>query len=111
MKYGVVCSYANLTDLEFLKVEGYIAGVTNPMFQQKREWWDVCCDIATGQVICSERDKTIAHHLIPDKIQKKLMKKVYNSLLYRKHDAIIGYSWHGSWVLRRLDTALLSDVH
>jgi len=33
--------YASLTDLSFLKVEGFIAGVTNPLFETKREWWDV----------------------------------------------------------------------
>ncbi len=26
-----------------LKVEGYIAGVTNPMFQQHDTWWDLVC--------------------------------------------------------------------
>jgi hypothetical protein len=33
--------YASLTDLSFLKVGGYVAGVTNPLFETKREWWDV----------------------------------------------------------------------
>ena len=36
-------AYANLTDLSFLAIEGYIAGVTNPMFEQHRAWWDVLC--------------------------------------------------------------------
>eukprot|EP01033_Poteriospumella_lacustris_P011525 gene11525-8209_t len=35
--------YANLTDLTFLETKGYIAGVTNPMFQQRESWWDVLC--------------------------------------------------------------------
>ena len=43
--------YANLTDLEFLSVPGYIAGVTNPMFQGKKEWWDVLCDLSCGNII------------------------------------------------------------
>lgn len=45
--------YANLTDLGFLSTPGYIAGVTNPMFKTKKEWWDVLCDISTGEVIVS----------------------------------------------------------
>ncbi|KAF1336477.1 Mesa protein, partial [Globisporangium splendens] len=52
--------YANLTDLGFLSTPGFIAGVTNPMFKSKREWWDVLCDISTGEVILSapaERDE------------------------------------------------------
>ncbi|CAI5727781.1 unnamed protein product [Peronospora effusa] len=45
--------YANLTDLGFLTTPGFIAGVTNPMFKTKREWWDVLCDISTGEVFVS----------------------------------------------------------
>lgn len=45
--------YANLTDLDFLSTPGFIAGVTNPMFKSKREWWDVLCDISTGEVLLS----------------------------------------------------------
>ncbi|RMX64875.1 hypothetical protein DD238_004433 [Peronospora effusa] len=49
----IVDSYANLTDLGFLTTPGFIAGVTNPMFKTKREWWDVLCDISTGEVFVS----------------------------------------------------------
>lgn len=52
--------YANLTDLDFLSTPGFIAGVTNPMFKSKREWWDVLCDVSTGEVLLSapaERDE------------------------------------------------------
>lgn len=38
-----VFPYANLTDLSFLEVPGYIAGVTNPMFQENEKWWDIVC--------------------------------------------------------------------
>eukprot|EP00596_Hydrurales_sp_CCMP1899_P005118 CAMPEP_0119050090 /NCGR_PEP_ID=MMETSP1177-20130426/68129_1 /TAXON_ID=2985 /ORGANISM="Ochromonas sp, Strain CCMP1899" /LENGTH=771 /DNA_ID=CAMNT_0007028091 /DNA_START=405 /DNA_END=2720 /DNA_ORIENTATION=- len=42
--------YANLTDLSFLDVEGYIAGVTNPMFLERDSWWDLACvlDLPNG---------------------------------------------------------------
>src|SRR5437773_10700316 len=29
---------------------GFIAGVTNPMFERRHEWWDVLCNIDTGRV-------------------------------------------------------------
>lgn len=35
--------YANLTDLSFLDTKGYIAGVTNPLFETKTGWFDVLC--------------------------------------------------------------------
>lgn len=43
-------AYANLSDLSFLEVPGYIAGVTNPMFQQRDSWWDILCilDLPNG---------------------------------------------------------------
>ena len=34
--------YANLTDLSFLEVPGFIAGVTNPVFETNLAWWDLC---------------------------------------------------------------------
>lgn len=43
--------YAHLTDIRFLEVEGYIAGVTNPIFQQHSLWWDLICDVPTGTVL------------------------------------------------------------
>lgn len=33
-----------------LNCPNYVAGVTNPVFQFKTELWDVCCDLATGEV-------------------------------------------------------------
>jgi hypothetical protein len=54
--------YANLTDLSFLEVKGYIAGVTNPMFQQRESWWDILCVLDlpnnTGTVITTEDKKS-----------------------------------------------------
>ena len=37
--------YANITDLSFLATEGYVAGVTNPLFQERFEWWDLLCSL------------------------------------------------------------------
>ncbi|KAL0479045.1 hypothetical protein AKO1_007912 [Acrasis kona] len=40
---------------EFTNVKGYIAGVTNPMFKQREEMWDLLCDLDTGEVIKNEK--------------------------------------------------------
>ena len=45
--------YVNLTHLEFLSVPGYIAGVTNPMFEVHNEWWDILCNIQSGKITIS----------------------------------------------------------
>eukprot|EP00455_Lapot_gusevi_P001772 TRINITY_DN10680_c0_g1_i3.p1 TRINITY_DN10680_c0_g1~~TRINITY_DN10680_c0_g1_i3.p1 ORF type:complete len:458 (-),score=111.90 TRINITY_DN10680_c0_g1_i3:124-1497(-) len=42
--------YATLTNMDFLQVPGYIAGVTNPIFEHHPEWWDVLCNLNTGEV-------------------------------------------------------------
>ena len=50
--------YANLTDLSFLEnKEGYIAGVTNPMFSSKDVWWDLLCDMESGRCTHSSHSK------------------------------------------------------
>ncbi|KAK5171874.1 uncharacterized protein LTR77_003511 [Saxophila tyrrhenica] len=48
--------YTDLTKIDdLLKVPGFIAGVTNPAFAHKTEWWDVLCDISTGKMRISNR--------------------------------------------------------
>jgi len=36
--------------LSFLDVKGYIAGVTNPVFENNQDWWDLCCDIDKSKI-------------------------------------------------------------
>ena len=48
--------YTDLTKIDdLLKVPGFIAGVTNPAFAHKTEWWDLLCDISTGRMRISNR--------------------------------------------------------
>ena len=63
--------YANLTDLSFLEVPGFVAGVTNPVFETNTEWWDLLCELhlheGRGTVSSAEqrrddRDKKSADH-------------------------------------------------
>lgn len=45
--------YAALSNLDFIEENGYIAGVTNPMFKQRQAWHDICCEIDIGKLkIC-----------------------------------------------------------
>jgi hypothetical protein len=48
--------YTDLTKIDdLLKVPGFIAGVTNPHFANKPEWWDLLCDLPTGRMTISQR--------------------------------------------------------
>ncbi|KAJ1919805.1 hypothetical protein H4219_001714 [Mycoemilia scoparia] len=46
--------YTNLTNLDtLLEFPGYIAGVTNPAFEEHPQWWDLLCNINTGKITVS----------------------------------------------------------
>lgn len=48
--------YTDLTKIDdLLKVPGFIAGVTNPTFTHKAEWWDLLCDLPTGRMKISPK--------------------------------------------------------
>ena len=45
--------YTNLTHVDYmLAFNGFIAGVTNPRYEDIDKWWDVMCNIETGAVKC-----------------------------------------------------------
>ncbi|OMJ28421.1 Protein mesA [Smittium culicis] len=72
--------YACLPMLDkLLQVPGFIAGVTNPAFEDHPSWWDVLFNIKTGKV-------TISSNLISQK----------DSLLNHKHDDSSRYSIDGA---------------
>jgi hypothetical protein len=53
--------YTDLTKVDdLLKVPGFIAGVTNPAFSYKPEWWDLLCDLPTGRMKISNRIESIS---------------------------------------------------
>ncbi|RKP35528.1 docking domain of Afi1 for Arf3 in vesicle trafficking-domain-containing protein [Dimargaris cristalligena] len=46
--------YTNLTSLDqLLEFPGFIAGVTNPTFEEHPHWWDVLCNVNTGKITVS----------------------------------------------------------
>ncbi|PVU94969.1 hypothetical protein BB559_002858 [Furculomyces boomerangus] len=48
--------YTSLTSLDrLLKVPGFIAGVTNPTFEDKHQWWDILFNINTGKITISSK--------------------------------------------------------
>lgn len=48
--------YTDLSKIDdLLKVPGFIAGVTNPTFENHPEWWDLICDLPTGRMKISNR--------------------------------------------------------
>ena len=46
--------YATLSNLEFVEDMGSIAGVTNPVIQQKNQWYDICCEVDIGKIKVSK---------------------------------------------------------
>ncbi|KAK9370501.1 docking domain of Afi1 for Arf3 in vesicle trafficking-domain-containing protein [Lipomyces kononenkoae] len=50
--------YTDLSKIDrLIQVPGYIAGVTNPAFENHPSWWDVLCNIETGEVRISKSIK------------------------------------------------------
>ena len=72
--------YANLNDLSFLEVCGYVAGVTNPMFADKPDWWDILCDIQSGTVIDAEMYKNKQK---PESMSKKIYTRPVSSVAHK----------------------------
>ncbi|CAO3629338.1 unnamed protein product [Cunninghamella echinulata] len=47
--------YTNLTSVDdLLKCPGFIAGVTNPTYEEHTAWWDILCNIDTGKITVSK---------------------------------------------------------
>lgn len=48
--------YTDLSKIDdLLKVPGFLAGVTNPTFENHPEWWDLLCDLPSGRMKISSR--------------------------------------------------------
>ncbi|KAJ3019153.1 hypothetical protein HKX48_002344 [Thoreauomyces humboldtii] len=48
--------YISLAGLDtLLELPGYIAGVTNPVFEEQQAWWDVLCNVTTGKITISPK--------------------------------------------------------
>ncbi|KAF8948312.1 hypothetical protein BGZ47_005614 [Haplosporangium gracile] len=53
--------YTNLAGIDhLLTCKGFIAGVTNQLFEDRTAWWDVLCNIDTGKITVSKDIAPIA---------------------------------------------------
>lgn len=51
--------YTDLSKIDdLLKVPGFLAGVTNPTFENHPEWWDLLCDLPSGRMRISSKIET-----------------------------------------------------
>lgn len=48
--YEYTLGYQTISDLDWLNEKTFLAVVSNPIFMTKVEWWDVCCNIYSGNV-------------------------------------------------------------
>ncbi|KAI8072518.1 docking domain of Afi1 for Arf3 in vesicle trafficking-domain-containing protein [Gongronella butleri] len=47
--------YTNLSSVDdLLQCPGFIAGVTNPTYEEHTAWWDILCNIETGKITVSK---------------------------------------------------------
>lgn len=46
-----VFPFVHLASISFTRIQGYIAGCNNPMFQEGEFGWDIYCDINTGKIL------------------------------------------------------------
>ncbi|KAF9337706.1 hypothetical protein BG006_003342 [Podila minutissima] len=53
--------YTNLAGIDhLLTCKGFIAGVTNQLFEDRTAWWDVLCNIDTGKITVSKDIQPLA---------------------------------------------------
>jgi hypothetical protein len=85
--------YANLTDIEFLEVPGFIAGVTNPIFEQHAKWWDVLADISNGRIALNpEYEKELLEvppEELPTTLDSEFISKVRSKIAMLFNDETI----------------------
>jgi hypothetical protein len=91
--------YKNLYDLEFLKNKNCIYGVTNPIFKQKIDYWDILCEINTGHIAISKHYEKLTENINKesDKIFiKELINKINNENLseYEVEKYFYNYTYH-----------------
>jgi len=74
--------YTDLTKIDdLLKVPGFIAGVTNPVFANKPECWDLLCDLPAGRMKISSR---IAQPIMTDGV----------ATFQQQNPTIVNASWN-----------------
>jgi len=91
--------YKNLYDLEFLKIKNCIYGVTNPIFKQKTDSWDILCEINTGHIAISEKYERLTKNINKESDNifiKELINKINKENLseYEVEKYFYNYTYH-----------------
>lgn len=77
--------YSNLAGLEMMEeMPGYIAGVTNPRFEDLHAMWDVLCNLETGKITVS---KSI--------VDERSMTQAYESMTIKSTTGSLGSAENG----------------
>ncbi|KAI8985337.1 docking domain of Afi1 for Arf3 in vesicle trafficking-domain-containing protein [Pilobolus umbonatus] len=88
--------YTNLTSVDdLLKCKGFIAGVTNPTYEEHTSWWDVLCNISTGKITVSKdiegaivsngRKQSLAQSVMEDTQHSNIRSSSIVSSYHHKH--------------------------
>ncbi|SZF03887.1 unnamed protein product [Blumeria hordei] len=113
--------YTDLSKIDdLLKIPGFLAGVTNPTFENHPEWWDVLCDLPSGRIKISHKIEPapVTEGLLSFKAQNPsyasafgsasiyasdpngdmaFMADVSRSIVARHGEGVIRAKWH-NWV-------------
>ncbi|KAF3145136.1 hypothetical protein TWF703_007720 [Orbilia oligospora] len=122
--------YTDISKIEeLLYVNGFIAGVINPMFANQARWWDVLCDIDTGRIRISPELKPppltdglsffnlnpnmgVADYVKHDTMDNAFMEDISHCISSRFGEWAVRARWR-DWVLRftRMATAFEEAVY
>lgn len=50
-----VYPFVTLNNLSFLDVKGFIAGTSNQIFEYRKDWYDLCCEIDNVKMLFSKQ--------------------------------------------------------
>lgn len=104
--------YTDLSKIDdLLTVPGFIAGVTNSVFELHPEWWDVLCNVDTGQIIISPNLKSqeSASPIVPDPYDAAFMDDLLQSIAERNSESSIRLKFR-DWINRFLKLAVSYEV-
>ena len=89
---------SSLTNLDFLeKIPNCIYSVTNPIFREKKEWWDILCEVETGKIAISDKNKEsgIINESDNNFIKELLQKIIYENISeYEVEKYFMQYTYH-----------------
>jgi hypothetical protein len=104
--------YKNLYDLEFLKTPCPIFGVTNPIFKNKTDSWDIMCEIDSGKVNLSENMKKHQASINRETDQafiKEIIYRVKSDPTFTEYEALRYFKMYTSHLMKITQENYFSD--